>query len=105
MAFDAYDLFRSRTWMRLTRAEIEQRYPKEELRLTLLDELGLLEAHVRDLKRQLMNKQWSNMAHSASQAEHSARGVGFTINRILFPTLPVEMNVDVPDDTPKESER
>jgi hypothetical protein len=52
-----------------------------------------------------MNKQWSNMAHSASQAEHSARGVGFTINRILFPTLPVEMNVDVPDDTPKESER
>jgi hypothetical protein len=103
--WDEYDLYRSRVWMRLTRAEIEQRYPKEELRLTLLDELGLLEAHVRDLKRQLMNKQWAQMAHSASQAEHSARGVGFTINRILFPTLPVEMNVDVPDDTPKESER
>src|SRR5687768_9149588 len=85
---DQYDLFHSRVFMRLTRAEIEQRYPKEELRLALLDDLGLLEAHVRDLKRQLMNKQWAAMAHSASKAEHSARGVGFTIHRILWPSLP-----------------
>jgi hypothetical protein len=104
MVYDQYDLFRSRTWMRLTRAEIEQRYPKEELRLALLDELGLLEAYVRDLKRQLMNKQWSNMAHSASQAEHSARGVGFTINRILWPEQKLVVNQDAPD-TPKEIER
>ena len=90
--WDAYDLFRSRVWMRLPKNYPIPVSPLEDKELRLTDEMSLVRNHFNALGRPYAGKKWRELANELSNLQAAARNAEWIVNEILFPAQKVSMD-------------
>lgn len=95
--FDQYDLFQSRTFMRLSKNYHVPIDPLEDKQLRLADEMSLVRTHFNALGRPYAGRKWRELANELANLQAAARNAEWVLNEIMFPKLEVTL--------PEEEER